>query len=262
MPAARDLLTHDGLQALQLVGLRTGLNDLDHLTHGLLPGSLWVIAATPGAGRTTLASQFAGQVAADGASVALLSARDERAALLTNLLASQAKVPAQHLQRGELSDEESARLARAKASLSTADLQLLCPTDGSWVYADGQGDADLTSLMSSGRRVADLLVVDDLDELLGEDWIKRVPGLRAWAQHARFALVVTVAAEDVAAFDICCPSLRRHADVLVRLALPGQFDLDDPRLGEADLDVLRNRQGAQGRITVHFQGHYRRFLDP
>lgn len=59
----------------------------------------------------------------------------------------------------------------------------------------------------------------------------------------------------------CHPDLRRHADVVIRLGLPGQFDLEDARVGEADLDVLRNRHGPQARITVHFQGHYRRFAD-
>jgi hypothetical protein len=58
MAAVSELLSADALPALRLAGLATGLTDLDHLTHGLLLGALWVIAATPGAGRTTLACQM------------------------------------------------------------------------------------------------------------------------------------------------------------------------------------------------------------
>ncbi len=261
MSATHALYSDDALQELQLVGLLTGLTDLDHLTHGLLPGALWVIAATPGAGRTALACQLARQVATTGGSAALLSSRDERAEVLTNLLASQARVPAQHVQRGDLNDGESKRLASATARLAEVDLRLLTPADGVWAHSDGEGVADFSSLMGSGRRVADLLVVDDLDLSLGTEWIHALPALRTWSRQRRFTLVVTVPAEGVAAVNPCHPDLRRHADVVIRLGLPGQFDLEDARVGEADLDVLRNRHGPQARITVHFQGHYRRFAN-
>lgn len=261
MPTARELFGDHTLQTLQLAGLPTGLMTLDHLTHGMLPGALWVIAATPGAGRTTLACHLVRQVATNGGSAALVSARDERAELLTNLLASQAKVPARDVQQGELSEVESQRLASAMAHLAEVDLRLLSPVDREWVYSDGAGVADFSSLMTSDRRVADLLVVDDLDLWLGSGWIHALQSLRAWSRQRRFALIVTVPAEGVAAGDGCHPDLRRHADVVIRLGLPGQFDLDGCRGGEANLDVLRNRQGPQARVTVRFEGHYRRFAD-
>lgn len=261
MPGVRELFTDAGLPTLRLVGASTGLTDLDHLTHGMLPGALWVIAGTPGAGRTTLACQLAGHVAAQGASAALISARDDPDTLLTNLVVRQAKVPAQHVQRGTLSDLEQERLAASMAVLAEADLQLLSATDSVWEYPDGAGTADFGSLARSGRRVADLLVVDDVDELLGAHWTHTLNDLRTWARQRGFTLVLTAPEEGLVHAGRCHPDLRRHADVVLRLELPGQFDLDDPRVGEADLTVLRNRRGPQGRITVHFQGHYRRFVD-
>jgi replicative DNA helicase len=261
MAAASELFSADVLPALQLAGLATGLMDLDHLTHGLLPGALWVIAATPGAGRTTLACQVACHAATTGGSAAVFSGRRERAEVLTNLLASQAKVAAERIHRGVFSAAESQRLAVTTARLAGLNLRLYSPADDVWAYPDGEGVADFSSLMSSGRRVADLLVVDDLDLSLDDTWLHALPALQAWARTGAFTLVVTVPAEDVAAEEPCHPDLRRHADVVVRLRLPGQFDPDDPRTGQADLDVLRNRHGPQARVTVHFQGHYRRFTD-
>lgn len=195
MSSTHELYSDDALQEPQLVGLSTGLMDLAHLTHGLLPGALWVIAVTPGAGRTALACQLARQVAMTGGSVALLSVRDERAEVLKNLLASQARVPAQRVQRGDLSDGESKRLASATARLAEVDLRLLSPAGGVWAYSDGEGAADFSSLMGSGRRVANLLVVDDLDLSLDTEWLPALPDLRTWSRQRRFTLVVTVPAE-------------------------------------------------------------------
>lgn len=261
MSASGYLLRDGALQNIHLKGLDTGLADLDAVTHGLLPGALWVIAATPGAGRTAFGCQLVRQTATQGGSAALISARNERTEVLVNLLAGQARVSAQRMQRDELDNVDIARLASARARLSEVDLRVLSPADGVWAHADGEGVAELTSLMGSGRRVADVLVVDDLDLLLGADWLAALPALRTWSRERRFALVVTVAAEGVAAQDPCDAELRRHADVVIRLGLAGQFRADDPRVGEADLEVLRNRHGPQASIAVHFQGHYRRFTD-
>lgn len=255
-------LAGDGtLPPLELADLPTGLSDLDALTHGLLPGALWVIAATPGAGRTTIACQLARQAAATGRSAALVSGRGGRREVLTNLLAAEARVPAQHLQRATYTDVEKDRLVSAASRLSEAELRLLSPADKVWVHSDGEGAADFRGLMRGGRRVADLLIADDADLLLGGDWIGAVPSLRRWSRGANFALVVTVPAEGVADAARCHPDLRRHADVVVRLELPGQFGPAGPRAGEADLNVLRNRHGPQGRVVVQFQGHYRCFAD-
>lgn len=261
MPAGTELVSDDFLQGLRLDGMPTGLTDLDQLTHGLLPGALWVIAATPGAGRTTLACQFARHVATTGRTAALLSARDERPQVLTNLLASEAEVPAQYVQLDDLTERQLERVTLAAARLAQGRLRLLSPTDGVWVHPDGEGVADFRSLMRSGRRIADLVVVDDLDLLLRGQWVEALQTLTEWVRQSQFALVVTAPAERVADVDPCHPHLRRHADVVIRLRLGGQFNLTGPKAGEADLDVLRNRWGPQGRIGVHFQGHYRRFTN-
>jgi replicative DNA helicase len=51
----------------QLFGIRTGFTDLDHLLTGLQPGSLTIIAARPGMGKTSLALDVARNVAAKAA---------------------------------------------------------------------------------------------------------------------------------------------------------------------------------------------------
>lgn len=152
-------------------------------------------------------------------------------ALLTNLLASHAEVAAQHLQRGDFTESQSERASLAAARLAEGRLRLLSPADGVWVHPDGEGVADFRSLMRSGRRIADLVGVDDLDLLLGGHWVESLHTPESWARQKQFSLVVTVPAEDVPDVDPCHPQLRRHADVVIRLVLHGQFDLTDPRSG-------------------------------
>lgn len=59
LASALDLVEDLGTGRRPLVGLPTGFQDFDHLTDGLQPGTLTVIASRPGAGRTTLAADFA-----------------------------------------------------------------------------------------------------------------------------------------------------------------------------------------------------------
>lgn len=49
-----------------VVGVRTGIDHLDETINGLEPGKLYILAAMPGAGKTTLALQMAATVAQKG----------------------------------------------------------------------------------------------------------------------------------------------------------------------------------------------------
>jgi replicative DNA helicase len=49
-----------------VVGVRTGLDHLDETLNGLEPGKLYMLAAMPGTGKTTLALQWAATVAQSG----------------------------------------------------------------------------------------------------------------------------------------------------------------------------------------------------
>lgn len=49
-----------------VVGVRTGIDHLDETINGLEPGKLYILAAMPGAGKTTLALQMAATVAQNG----------------------------------------------------------------------------------------------------------------------------------------------------------------------------------------------------
>lgn len=53
----------------------------------------------------------------------------------------------------------------------------------------------------------------------------------------------------------------KEANVVLRLERADLNNPDDRLAGEADVHILRHRQGPTARLTVAFQGHHRRFVD-
>ena len=56
-------------------------------------------------------------------------------------------------------------------------------------------------------------------------------------------------------------SIEQDADVVILLYREDVHDKESPRSGEADLLVVKHRNGPTAEVTVAFQGHYSRFMD-
>ncbi|MDQ3715737.1 MAG: replicative DNA helicase, partial [Actinomycetota bacterium] len=56
-------------------------------------------------------------------------------------------------------------------------------------------------------------------------------------------------------------SLEQDADVVLLIHREDFYEPESPRAGEADLLVVKHRNGPTGTVTVAFQGHYSRFVD-
>jgi replicative DNA helicase len=242
-------------------GITVGLRDLDDDTHGLMPATFWLIIGTPSVGRTVLAGQIAMQAALGRTgSVALLSGRESAETIMLNLVSALSRVAAHAILKGRVDDDQRSRLDVARSRLAAAPLWMLHPSDPTWRTDKALHRADLEKVIG-GEPLADVLVIDDVDTLLGRPLVDALRDLRDWTRKANFSLVVTAPEESLLAQDVARPEVRRETDVLLRIRRP---DLDDPhhaRAGEADLEILRHRGGPTETISVAFQGHYRRFID-
>ena len=112
MASIRQLIAQDEIAGLAVRGVPTGLARLDELTRGLVPGALWVVLGTSGAGRTVLACQIAASAAASGADTVLLLGGEPTSTATVNILSARSRVPAHHLYTGELDPDDRRRLAR------------------------------------------------------------------------------------------------------------------------------------------------------
>ncbi|MFQ5984631.1 MAG: replicative DNA helicase [Alphaproteobacteria bacterium] len=116
-----------------MVGVATGLIDLDNLLGGLHPSDLVIVAGRPGMGKTALATTIAFNAArnyreeqgadgrpvpVDGAVVGFFSLEMSAEQLATRMLAEDSGIPSEKLRRGQVSHEDFDKVVQASQRLS------------------------------------------------------------------------------------------------------------------------------------------------
>ena len=219
-----------------------GFAEVDRLTGGLLPGSLLLVATTPGQGKTTYATQLAGAAAAAGRSVQLHCPRETPRACAARLVASLGRVSYDRLLDGKPLDPPADRRAeQVRAHLSASDLDVVAGTD----------------LDLDARATVEVLVIDDAH--LGPTDTRAQ--LREIADSG--VIVIATIPDDLLSEGRAGSQVRLHrpwADIC-DLAISLTWPDDHERAGEVDLSLLRNRHGPLMDEVVVFQGHYARFCD-
>ncbi len=133
------MMSHPG----QLRGLSTGYFKLDNLCSGLQGGEMFVIAARPSMGKTSLAMNIVEHIAVDTNNpCAVFSLEMSATMLVRRLLVSRARLSMSDLTRGVMSHAQQQDLARA-----TRDLQL------SHIYIDETPGLDIMELRAKARRL-------------------------------------------------------------------------------------------------------------
>jgi replicative DNA helicase len=108
-----------------ITGIATGFRDLDALTCGLQDADLVVLAGRPSMGKTALALNIAERAALEEKKgVGIFSLEMSRDQLVFRMICSHARVNAQNLRRGFLSNQGWVKLAQAASSLSEAPIYI------------------------------------------------------------------------------------------------------------------------------------------
>ncbi len=126
----KDLLpsTFEQIENLQtghsdLVGLKSGFEQIDILTNGLHRGELIIVAGRPSMGKSALVMNIAEYVAVElKKGVGVFSIEMSSESLALRLLCSRAKVSQQKLRAGKLRNEEWSRLSSFGGALSEAPI--------------------------------------------------------------------------------------------------------------------------------------------
>jgi replicative DNA helicase len=56
-------------------------------------------------------------------------------------------------------------------------------------------------------------------------------------------------------------SIEQDADMVMMIHREDMYEKESPRAGEADIMLVKHRNGPTANVTVAFQGHYSRFVD-
>lgn len=124
-------------------GVETGFDDFDEMTGGMHGSELIILAARPSMGKTALAMNMVEHVAVECQQPTLFVSLEMAALELGDrLLCSRAKVNGHRLRNGQITAEESQKLIRTAAEISTAPL-----------YIDDSPSRTMTEIAAAARRI-------------------------------------------------------------------------------------------------------------
>ncbi|MBL5972484.1 MAG: replicative DNA helicase [Candidatus Leucobacter sulfamidivorax] len=257
-----------------MMGVPTGFAELDEKTNGFAGGQMIIIAARPAMGKSTLALDVARAAAVgSGATTVFFSLEMGRAEIAMRLLSAEATIPMQTLRKGALDQRDFQKLAATQARINEAPL-----------FIDDSPNLTLVEIRAKCRRLKQRhnlkMVVIDYLQLLSSG--KKVESRQQEVSEFSRALKLLSKELDVPVIALSqlnraseqradkmpaisdlreSGSLEQDADMVILLHRESTYEKENPRAGEADLILAKQRNGPTGTVTVAFQGHYSRFQD-
>ena len=280
-----------------IVGVPTGLTDLDEKLGGLHKSDLIILAGRPSMGKTALASNIAFNAAKkikeaqEKSSVAFFSLEMSSEQLSTRILSEQAKIKSDDIRRGKITEEEINRYI--ETSRNIYDLPL---------YIDETPAITISTLSNRARRIKrlfglDLIIVDYIQLMRSstnknEGRVQEISeitqGLKALAKELSVpVLALSQLSRAVEQRDDKQPqladlresgSIEQDADVVMFVYREEYYlERKQPKLGSiehaewqskmndinglADIILGKQRHGPTGTVKVEFEGIYTKFKD-
>ena len=254
-------------------GVKSGFKDLDNLTNGFHPGNMIVLAARPAVGKSTLGLDIARAAAIhNGNTSVIFSLEMSRSEITMRMLSAEARVPLNNIRSGILSDEEWGRLAKRMGEISNAPL-----------FIDDSPNLSLMEIRAKARRLKQrhdlkLIIIDYLQLMTSG---KRVENRQQEVSEFSRNLKLLAKELDVPVIAISqlnrspeqradkkpmlsdlreSGSIEQDADMVILLHREDLYDKQN-RSGEADLLVVKHRNGPTRDLTVSAQLHFSRFVD-
>jgi len=254
-------------------GVLSGFRDLDKLTNGFHPSNMIVIAARPAVGKSTLALDIVRNAAIHEKKTAVIfSLEMSRSEITMRMLSAEARVALNSIRSGALTDDEWARLARRMGEISDAPL-----------FIDDSANLSMMEIRAKARRLKQshdlkLIVIDYLQLMSsGKKVENRQQEVSEFSRHLKLMakeLDIPVIAisqlnrspEQRADKKPMLSDLResgaieQDADMVILLHREDLYDKQN-RSGEADLFVVKHRNGPTRDLIVSAQLHFSRFVD-
>src|SRR4051794_3248431 len=106
----------------EMTGTPTGFRDIDHMTSGLQPGNLVIVAGRPSMGKSAFAMGMASNLGMAGTPVAVFTLEMSKLEVAQRLMCSEGRVELQRLRTGRLTNDDWPRLVKACDALTKAPI--------------------------------------------------------------------------------------------------------------------------------------------
>ena len=281
-----------------IVGVPTGLTDLDEKLGGLHKSDLVILAGRPGMGKTALATNIAFHAAQnimsrqEKSSIAFFSLEMSSEQLSTRILSEQARIKSDDIRRGKVTEEEINRYIETSRNIYNLPL-----------FIDETPAITIATLSNRARRIKRLfgvsLVVVGYIQLMrapsssrNDNRVQEVSeitqGLKALAKELKVpVLALSQLSRAVEQRDEKKPqlsdlresgSIEQDADVVMFVYREAYYlESKQPKLGSieyaewqskmndvnglADIILGKQRHGPTGVVKVEFEGIYTKFKD-
>jgi len=280
-----------------IVGVPTGLRDLDDRLGGLHQSDLIIIAGRPSMGKTSLATNIAFNAAqklqdsGKKSTIAFFSLEMSSEQLSTRILAEQARIRSNDIRRGRISDEQFDKFLETSKNISELPL-----------YIDETPAISIAAMSNRARRIKrlfglDMIIVDYIQLMRGATFNKdgRVQeisqitqGLKAIAKELSIPVVaLSQLSRQVEQRDDHKPllsdlresgSIEQDADVVMFVYREGYYlQRKEPReatvehaewqakMNEvahlAEIIIGKQRHGPVGKVTLEFEEQFTKFKD-
>jgi replicative DNA helicase len=272
--AAVELMESAQKRGGEMVGVPTGFQKLDEMTHGLHPGQLIILAARPAVGKSTLALDIARNASIKhNKPVIFFSLEMGRAEIAMRLLSAESRIYLQTMRKGNLSDNDWSRIASVRGEINSAPL-----------YIDDSPNMTLVEIRAKCRRLAkrvglEMIVIDYIQLMTSG---KKVESRQQ--EVSEFSRALKLLAKELGVPVIAISQLNRNsersenkkpelshlresgsleqdADVVVLLHRDDIAKKEEERDGLAELIVAKQRNGPTGPVMVNFLGQFSKFED-
>lgn len=259
-------------------GLSTGFADFDHLTAGLHPGNLIVLAARPAVGKTAFALNIIENIGMRRKKpIAMFSLEMTDEELGMRLICSVAKLNSHAVKRWTFGHDKQGEEAYQKL-LYASELLKKSP-----VYIDDTANIPLPELRAKARRLCaekqiELLIVDHLT-IMGpgkandsryREVTEMVAGMKSLAKDLKIPVLLLCqlnreiekrANKDYQLSDLRdSGAIEEYADLVMFLHRAEVFEGTTPdNEGQAELKIKKHRDGPIGNIPLAFIKEYTRF---
>lgn len=257
-----------------ITGVATGFTDFDHLTSGLQPSDLIIVAGRPSMGKTALAVNIAEHAAIkQKLPVLIYSLEMPGDAVAMRMISSLGHLDQHRLRTGSIEDSDWARISSAINVLSDAP-----------IFVDDTPSITPMELRSRTRRLLKehgqigLIIVDYLQ-------LMRVPGYRPdnrTAEISEISRSLKALAKEVKAPVLALSQLNRgveqrtdkrpvmsdlresgaieqDADLIAFIYRDEVYNSETRDKGLAEIIIAKQRNGPIGKVKLTFRGQYTRF---